>query len=68
MAQLNRVEAQEASKRHLPFLEMDDTRFHEAGKQLRAQLEVRNLLITRSEKGLTLFWRRESILTSLPMP
>ena len=29
VAQLNRGEAQEASKRHLPFLEMDDIRFHE---------------------------------------
>jgi rfaE bifunctional protein kinase chain/domain len=55
VAQLNRSEAQEASKRHLPFLEMDDEKFHEAGKQLRTQLEVQNLLITRSEKGLTLF-------------
>jgi rfaE bifunctional protein kinase chain/domain len=62
VAQLNRVEAQEASKHHLPFLEMDDTRFHEAGRRLREQLGVRNLLITRSEKGLTLFLESEEWL------
>jgi D-beta-D-heptose 7-phosphate kinase/D-beta-D-heptose 1-phosphate adenosyltransferase len=60
VAQLNRSEAQEASKKHLPFGEMDEVAFHKAGVALRGALGVQNLLITRSEKGLTVFLEDET--------
>ena len=54
LIQLNRKEADEASRSAL-FESLDDTVFHQAGARLREALEVRNLLITRGGRGLTLF-------------
>jgi D-beta-D-heptose 7-phosphate kinase/D-beta-D-heptose 1-phosphate adenosyltransferase len=51
---LNRKEADEASRTAL-FESLDDAVFHEAGARLREALGVRNLLITRGARGLTLF-------------
>ena len=53
VAQFNRSEADEASRSHA--FDADDLTFHEAGKQLRAALGIRNLLVTRGAQGLTLF-------------
>ena len=54
LVQLNRKEADEASRSTL-FESLDDTLFHDAGARLREVLEVRNLLVTRGARGLTLF-------------
>lgn len=54
IAQLNRSEADQASRSH-NFDSGDDITFHDAGKRLRQALGVRNLLVTRSADGLTLF-------------
>ncbi|MBB6052951.1 bifunctional heptose 7-phosphate kinase/heptose 1-phosphate adenyltransferase [Armatimonas rosea] len=54
LIQLNRKEADEASRTTL-FESLDDTLFHEAGARLREALEVRNLLVTRGARGLTVF-------------
>jgi rfaE bifunctional protein kinase chain/domain len=54
VAQLNRVEADQASRSH-QFEGADTETFHEAGKRLRAVLGVRNLVVTRSADGLTVF-------------
>lgn len=54
IAQLNRVEADAASRSH-NFDSSDDATFHQAGTKLRAALAVRNLLVTRGAQGLTLF-------------
>lgn len=54
LIQLNRKEADEASRTTL-FESLDDTIFHLAGARLRDALGVRNLLITRGGRGLTLF-------------
>lgn len=54
LIQLNRKEADEASRSAL-FETLDDAVFHDAGARLREALEVRNLLITRGGRGLTLF-------------
>lgn len=54
LVQLNRKEADEASRSTL-FESLDDTLFHDAGARLREALEVRNLLVTRGARGLTLF-------------
>jgi D-beta-D-heptose 7-phosphate kinase/D-beta-D-heptose 1-phosphate adenosyltransferase len=54
VAQLNRVEADAATKSHR-FEEGDDLTFHEAGGRLRAALGVQNLMVTRSAEGLTVF-------------
>ena len=51
---LNRKEADEASRTTL-FESLDAAIFHEAGARLRLALEVRNLLITRGARGLTVF-------------
>lgn len=54
LIQLNRKEADETSRTTL-FETLDDAIFHDAGARLRDALEVRNLLITRGSRGLTLF-------------
>ena len=54
IAQLNRSEADEALRSHL-FESPDDAVFHEAGVRLRTYLGLRNLLVTRSSQGLTVF-------------
>ena len=54
LIQLNRKEADEASRTTL-FESLDDTLFHDAGARLREALAVRNLLITRGARGLTVF-------------
>lgn len=54
LIQLNRKEADEASRTTL-FESLDDAVFHEAGARLREALEVRNLLVTRGARGLTVF-------------
>lgn len=54
VAQLNRSEADLASRSH-NFDSTDAITFHEAGKRLRQALAVRNLLVTRSSDGLTVF-------------
>ncbi|MBC7806898.1 MAG: hypothetical protein H7145_12195 [Akkermansiaceae bacterium] len=54
IAQLNRSEADEALRAHL-FESPDDAVFHEAGVRLREYLGLRNLLVTRSAQGLTVF-------------
>ncbi len=54
IAQLNRSEADEALRVHL-FESLDDAVFHEAGVRLRGYLGLRNLLVTRSSQGLTVF-------------
>jgi len=51
---LNRKEADEASRTTL-FESLDNGIFHDAGARLRVALEVRNLLITRGARGLTVF-------------
>ena len=53
VVQLNRVEAEQASGAHLQRAPEDT--FHAVGGRLRESLQVRNLLITRSAQGLTLF-------------
>lgn len=58
IAQLNRTEAEQASGVHLGGVSGDT--FHAIGTRLRAQLNVRNLLITRGAQGLTLFGERDS--------
>ncbi len=54
VAQLNRSEADEALRSHL-FESPDAAVFHDAGIRLREYLGLRNLLITRSSQGLTVF-------------
>ena len=54
IAQLNRSEADAALRAHL-FESPDDAVFHEAGVRLRQYLGLRNLLVTRSAQGLTVF-------------
>lgn len=54
VAQLNRSEADQASRSH-NFDTRDAITFHDAGKRLRQALGVRNLLVTRSSDGLTIF-------------
>ncbi|MBC8139823.1 MAG: hypothetical protein H7Y38_00100 [Armatimonadetes bacterium] len=54
IAQLNRSEADEALRSHL-FESPDDAVFHDAGIRLREYLSLRNLLVTRSSQGLTVF-------------
>lgn len=54
LIQLNRKEADEASRTTL-FESLDDSLFHEAGARLREALAVRNLLVTRGARGLTVF-------------
>lgn len=54
VAQLNRSEADAALRSHL-FESPDDDAFHEAGERLRQTLGLRNLLVTRSSQGLTVF-------------
>lgn len=54
LIQLNRKEADEASRTTL-FESLDDTLFHAAGARLREVLGVRNLLVTRGARGLTIF-------------
>ncbi len=54
IAQLNRSEADEALRAHL-FESPDAAVFHEAGVRLRDYLGLRNLLVTRSAQGLTVF-------------
>ena len=60
LIQLNRKEADEASRSTL-FESLDDTLFHDAGARLREALEVRNLLVTRGARGLTLFERERHV-------
>ncbi|MBC8137397.1 MAG: D-glycero-beta-D-manno-heptose-7-phosphate kinase [Fibrella sp.] len=54
IAQLNRSEADEALRAHL-FESPDNAVFHQAGVRLREYLGLRNLLVTRSAQGLTVF-------------
>ena len=54
IAQLNRAEADAASRSH-NFDSSDDRTFHEAGIRLRKLLHIRNLLVTRGAHGLTVF-------------
>jgi len=54
IAQLNRSEADLALRSHL-FESPDDAEFHAAGMRLRQTLGLRNLLVTRSSQGLTVF-------------
>lgn len=54
LIQLNRKEADDAIRATL-FESLDEGIFHDAGARLRAALQVRNLLITRGGRGLTLF-------------
>ena len=54
LIQLNRKEADETSRTTL-FESLDDAVFHDAGERLREALELRNLLVTRGSRGLTLF-------------
>ncbi|GAB4467866.1 MAG: hypothetical protein OHK0029_40010 [Armatimonadaceae bacterium] len=58
VAQLNRSEADQASQSH-QFDSTDEITFHDAGKRLRKTLGVRNLLVTRSGDGMTLFTEDE---------
>ena len=53
VAQLNKTEAEQASGAHL--LRVPEDAFHAVGARLREMMGVRNLLITRSAQGLTLF-------------
>ncbi|MDX1932516.1 MAG: PfkB family carbohydrate kinase [Capsulimonadales bacterium] len=60
VAQLNRSEADSAARLHAvpgddPFESADMSAFHAAGVRLRAAISVRNLLVTRSSDGLTVF-------------
>jgi D-beta-D-heptose 7-phosphate kinase/D-beta-D-heptose 1-phosphate adenosyltransferase len=64
IAQLNRSEADEALRSHL-FESPDDAVFHEAGVRLREYLGLRNLLVTRSSQGLTVF-TQEGNYTDIP--
>jgi rfaE bifunctional protein kinase chain/domain len=54
VAQLNRAEADQASRSHR-FESLDAVTFHEAGVRLREAMGVRNLMVTRSAEGLTVF-------------
>jgi len=54
IAQLNRSEADQASRSH-QFDSSDDATFHQAGIRLRGVLGLRNLLVTRGAQGLTVF-------------
>ncbi len=56
VVQLNKLEAEQASGAHL-WRAPEDT-FHAVGARLREKLGVRNLLITRSEQGMTVFQER----------
>ena len=53
LVQLNKAEAEQASGAHLTRTPEDA--FHAAGTRLRATLDVRNLLVTRSAQGMTIF-------------
>lgn len=53
VAQLNRTEAEQASGAHLSRAPEDT--FHAVGARLRETMGVRNLLVTRSSQGLTVF-------------
>jgi len=53
VAQLNRTEAEQASGAHLTRAPEDT--FHAVGARLRETMGVRNLLVTRSSQGLTVF-------------
>ncbi len=53
VAQLNKTEAEQASGAHL--LRVPEDTFHAVGARLRETIGVRNLLITRSAQGLTVF-------------
>jgi len=56
VAQFNRVEADQAhGGLHRLDTPPSEQTFHSAGARLRETLEVRNLLITRSAEGMTLF-------------
>jgi D-beta-D-heptose 7-phosphate kinase/D-beta-D-heptose 1-phosphate adenosyltransferase len=60
VAQLNRTEADQAARAYAlpgtdPFESPDAETFHDAGRRLRAALSVKNLLVTRSGDGLTVF-------------
>ena len=64
IAQLNRSEADEALRSHL-FESPDDSVFHDAGVRLREYLGLRNLLVTRSSQGLTVF-TETGVYTDIP--
>lgn len=54
LAQFNRVEADETARTH-DFDSSNDKTFHDAGAKLRTMLGLKNLIVTRSSEGLTLF-------------
>ena len=54
LAQFNRVEADETARTH-DFDSSDDKTFHSAGTKLRATLGLKNMIVTRSADGLTVF-------------
>jgi D-beta-D-heptose 7-phosphate kinase/D-beta-D-heptose 1-phosphate adenosyltransferase len=65
LAQLNRKEADEASRTTL-FESLDEAEFHAAGTRLRDALAVRNLLVTRGAQGLTVFTESDGYLDIPP--